>query len=81
MKTALFLGAALLAACTTPKVVYRPVAVPAGLTESVVYPLPPNPQTATQRDVALYVIALHEALDMANARLAAIRDWSAKWMK
>lgn len=81
MKSALLLSAALLAACTTPKVVYRPVAVPAGLTESVAYPLPPHPQTATQRDVALYLIALHEALDMANARLEAIRNWSAKWTK
>ena len=81
MRTAILLSAALLAACTTPKVIYRPVAVPAGLTESVAYPPPPKVQAATQRDVALYLIALHEALDMANARLAAIRDWSAKWTK
>ena len=81
MKIATLIFALFLVGCTTPKMVYRPVAVPAGLTEAVSYPLPPNPQTATQRDVALYLIALHEALDMANTRLAAIRNWSARWTK
>lgn len=81
MKTVVIALALCLAACAEPQVVYRPVAVPAGLAQRVPQPALPDPKTATQRDVALYLIALHEALDMANARLAAIRDWSAKWTK
>ena len=70
-----------LAGCAEPQIVYRPVAVPAGLTQSVTQPALPNPKTATQRDVALYLIGQHEALEMCNARLAAIRNWSAQWIR
>lgn len=70
-----------IAGCAEPQIVYRPVAVPAGLIQTVPQPALPNPKTATQRDVALYLIGQHEALEMCNARLEAIQNWSAQWTR
>ena len=70
-----------LAGCAEPQIVYRPVAVPAGLAQRVPQPALPDPKTATQRDVALYLIGQHEALEMCNARLEAIQHWSSTWTK
>lgn len=70
-----------LVGCAEPQIIYRPVPVPAGLTQTVPHTRLPDPKTATQRDVALYLIGQHEALEMCNARLEAIRNWSAQWTR
>jgi len=38
-----------------------------------------DPQSATQRDVARYLIEQHQALATCNARLTVIRQWSNQW--
>ena len=69
----------LLAGCAHERIVYRPVPVPAGLLQPVTHPIIPDPQTATQRDVALLLIEQHQALAVYQARLTAIATWSSHW--
>ena len=69
----------LLAGCAHERIVYRPVPVPAGLLQPVTHPTIPDPQTATQRDVALLLIEQHQTLAVYRARLAAIAIWSHHW--
>lgn len=70
-----------LTACTRGIPRYHPIAVPTGLTAPVATPEKPDPHTATQRDVARYLIEQHQALTTCNARLTVIRQWSERWMK
>ena len=50
-------------------------------TAPVVTPEKPDPQRATQRDVARYLIEQHQALTTCNARLTVIRQWSEQWTR
>lgn len=75
----LILSACTLSACAPPQVVYRQMPVPEGLTAPVAHPLTPNAQTATQRDVALYLIQQRQAIDLCNAQLHTIKQWSHTW--
>lgn len=79
MRTVALLLALSLAACTREIPHYRPIAVPTGLTTPVATPEKPDPQRATQRDVARYLIEQHQALTTCNARLTVIRQWSNQW--
>lgn len=81
MRAIALLLAITLTACTRDIPHYRPIAVPAGLAAPVAIPEKPDPQRATQRDVARYLIEQHQALATCNARLAVIRQWSERWMK
>lgn len=81
MRAVALLLALSLAACTRDTPHYRPIAVPTGLTTPVAIPEKPDPQRATQRDVARYLIEQHQALGSCNARLTVIRQWSERWMK
>ncbi|PIE46393.1 MAG: hypothetical protein CSA44_00075 [Gammaproteobacteria bacterium] len=69
---------AALAGCTSERIIYRPVIVPPGLTEAVQKPLKPNSITATQKDVAVFLIEQDAAINYCNARLKIIRNWSNK---
>ena len=79
MRATALLLAVSLAACTRDIPHYRPIAVPGGLTAAVAAPEKPDPQRATQRDVARYLIEQHQALATCNARLTVIRQWSNQW--
>ena len=79
MRATALLLAVSLAACTRDIPHYRPIAVPGGLTAAVAAPEKPDPQSATQRDVARYLIEQHQALATCNARLTVIRQWNEKW--
>ena len=81
MRAIALLLAISLTACTRDIPHYRPIAVPAGLAAPVAIPEKPDPQRATQRDVARYLIEQHQALTTCNARLTVIRQWSERWMK
>lgn len=81
MRAIALLLAITLTACTRDIPHYRPIAVPAGLAAPVAIPEKPDPQRATQRDVARYLIEQHQALATCNARLTVIRQWSERWMK
>ena len=81
MRAIALLLAITLTACTRDIPHYRPIAVPAGLAAPVAIPEKPDPQRATQRDVARYLIEQHQALGSCNARLTVIRQWSERWMK
>lgn len=65
-----------LTGCTSERLIYRPVAVPTGLTQTVQKPLKPNPKTATQKDVGIFLIEQNAALDACNEQLNLIRNWS-----
>ena len=77
MRAVALLLALSLAACAREIPHYRPIAVPTGLTT----PEKPDPQRATQRDVARYLIEQHQALGSCNARLTVIRQWSETWTR
>lgn len=79
MRAIALLLAITLTACTRDIPHYRPIAVPGGLTAAVAAPEKPDPQSATQRDVARYLIEQHQALATCNARLTVIRQWNEKW--
>ena len=81
MRAIALLLAITLTACARDIPHYRPIAVPAGLAAPVAIPEKPDPQRATQRDVARYLIEQHQALGSCNARLTVIRQWSERWMK
>lgn len=81
MRAIALLLAITLTACARDISHYRPIAVPAGLAAPVAIPEKPDPQRATQRDVARYLIEQHQALATCNARLMVIRQWSERWMK
>ncbi len=72
--------ALLLSACATtqPKVITRVITPPNLLTEAVPKPQKPDPDTATQKDVAVWLVELDSALDLANFKLNAVRAWSNK---
>lgn len=79
MRAIVLLLAITLTACTRDIPHYRPIVVPAGLAAPVATPEKPDPQSATQRDVARYLIEQHQALATCNARLTVIRQWSNQW--
>jgi len=79
MRAVALLLAITLTACARDIPHYRPIAVPGGLTAAVAAPEKPDPQSATQRDVARYLIEQHQALATCNARLTVIRQWNEKW--
>ena len=81
MRAIALLLAITLTACTRDIPHYRPIAVPAGLAAPVAIPEKPDPQRATQRDVARYLIEQHQALGSCNARLTVIRQWSETWTR
>ena len=81
MRAIVLLLAITLTACTRDIPHYRPIAVPGGLTAAVAAPEKPDPQSATQRDVARYLIEQHQALATCNARLTVIRQWSETWTR
>lgn len=81
MRAIALLLAITLTACARDIPRYHPIAVPTGLTAPVATPEKPDPQRATQRDVARYLIEQHQALTTCNARLTVIRQWSERWMK
>lgn len=81
MRAIALLLAITLTACTRDIPHYRPIAVPGGLTAAVAAPEKPDPQSATQRDVARYLIEQHQALATCNARLTVIRQWSETWTR
>lgn len=81
MRAVALLLALSLAACAREIPHYRPIAVPTGLTTPVATPEKPDPQRATQRDVARYLIEQHQALGSCNARLTVIRQWSETWTR
>ena len=81
MRAIVLLLAITLTACTRDIPHYRPIAVPAGLAAPVAAPEKPDPQSATQRDVARYLIEQHQALATCNARLTVIRQWSETWTR
>lgn len=51
--------------------------VPLLLTEPV--PVPEVPVDGTQKDVALYIVQQHSALEQCNTQLTLIREWSDQW--
>ncbi len=67
---------AVLTGCTSERIIYRPVTVPPGLTQAVQKPLKPNAKTATQKDVAVFLLEQNAAIDYCNARLKIISNWS-----
>lgn len=79
IKPAILAIACVLSACTSQQTVYRPLTIPAGLVTPVAHPDTPNPATATQRDVALFVIEQRQAIDLCNAQLTTIKSWSDGW--
>ena len=81
MRAIVLLLAITLTACARDIPHYRPIAVPGGLTAAVAAPEKPDPQSATQRDVARYLIEQHQALATCNARLTVIRQWSETWTR
>lgn len=69
----------LLAGCTTERIVYQPVLPPDALLKPAEMPLKPNPNTATQRDVAIYLIELNSTLDRCINQQKILQQWKAKW--
>ncbi len=67
-----------LSGCVSEHIIYRPVSVPMPLTQAVQKPLKPNPETATQKDVAVFLLEQNAAIDYCNAKLKIIRNWSNK---
>lgn len=53
--------------------------VPPWLTEAVNPPVIPNPKTATQRDIARFIVQQRAALQTCNAQLSTIKNWSKNW--
>lgn len=70
-----------LTGCTSERIIYRPLSVPAGLTAAVQKPLKPNPKTATQQDVAVFLVEQNAAIDLCNTQLKIIHDWSKSYEK
>ncbi len=69
-----------LSGCVSERIVYRPIPVPKPLTQAVQKPLKPNPETATQQDVAVFLIEQNAAIELCNQQLNTIRDWRKKWI-
>ncbi len=67
-----------LGGCAREQVVYRyrPLPVPKGLTQIVQKPVKPNPKTATQKDIGIFLIEQNAAIDSCNAKLMTIEQWS-----
>ncbi len=71
--------ASILSGCTAPAP--RVITPPALLVEPVAKPIKPNPRTATQKDVAVYLVELKGALELANLKLTLIKQWGEKWTR
>ncbi len=67
-----------LSACTAPhpQTITRVVTPPPLLMVPVAKPAKPNPKTATQKDVAIFIVEQNAAIDACNARLNIIKKWS-----
>lgn len=80
MKSFAFLAVVMLTACAhQPQVITRTVTPPPLLTQPVPKPIKPNAKTATQKDVAVYLVELNGALDLANFKLILLDEWRQKW--
>lgn len=71
----------LVSGCTTTTVKTRVITPPALLTQPVFSPVKPNSKIATQKDVAVYLVELKSAFDLANLKLQLINEWSKSWMQ
>lgn len=65
-----------LTGCASERLIYQPVAVPAGLTQAVQKPLKPDPKNATQKDVGVFLIEQNATIDACNEQLKLIKKWS-----
>lgn len=69
----------MLTACTAPQTEFLPILPPETLLTAVPAPEIPDPKTATQKTVALYLIEQQQALTLCNTQLQILQDWRASW--
>ncbi len=70
-----------LTGCASDRVIYRasaPLPIPAGILDPVQKPAKPDPQTATQKDVGIFLLEQNATIDYCNLRLGIIKNWSKK---